>query len=536
MTVNGRILLSTMPAGRGDRRLALAFVLASVGIFLAAMPFARTPLTPVPAFLPIYQSALIINDLFTAVLLLGQFAILQSRALQVLASGYLFSASMAVAHLLSFPGLVSPTGLLAAGPQTTAWIYFFWHGGFPLFVIIYALFKNDGMESGPPDNTTHGNVGLAILSSVIAALAFAFGLTLITTTGHALLPAIMQGDTDIETKVIVAFATWAIILAALAALWRRRPHSVLDLWLVVVMSAWVFDVALAAVLNHARYDLGWYAGRIYGLLAASFVLALLLLENGRLYAQLAAAHERERRERELAQAKTVELSALNKELEAFSYSVSHDLRAPLRAVVGYARMLEEDHAPRLDEEGKRLLDVVSGEAGRMGELIDDLLDFSRLGRKPLQVQPLDMTALARDVAARLTANHATVPVTVAIGELPATQGDRALLHQVWANLIGNSVKYSSVRESPRISISGVTEGGEQVYRVEDNGVGFDMNYADKLFGVFQRLHSQEEFPGTGVGLAIVQRVINRHGGRVWAEGRVGEGATFYFSLPALGEL
>jgi len=299
----------------------------------------------------------------------------------------------------------------------------------------------------------------------------------------------------------------------------------------VVMCVWIFDSALAAVLNHARFDLGWYAGRVYGLLAASFVLAVLLLENGRLYALLAGAHDDERRERRRAEERTAELAALNRELDAFSYSVSHDLRAPLRAVDGYSRMIEEDYGDRLDEEGRRLLAVVRGSSQKMGMLIDDLLGLSRVGRTELAWARVDMDALVREVRQEL---GEASPARVELEGMPAGYGDRSLLKQVWTNLMQNALKYSSKRERPRVAIGGRADGAETVYWVRDNGVGFDMRYYDKLFGVFQRLHGAEEFPGTGIGLAIVQRVVARHGGRVWGEGKTGEGAAFYFSLPIGG--
>jgi light-regulated signal transduction histidine kinase (bacteriophytochrome) len=229
--------------------------------------------------------------------------------------------------------------------------------------------------------------------------------------------------------------------------------------------------------------------------------------------------------------RTEALEAANKELESFSYSVSHDLRAPLRAVDGYARMLEEDYAARLDDEGRRLLGVVRQSSVRMGRLIDDLLAFSRLGRQQLAKLPVDMAELARDVVTELR-NGATA--SVELGALPGARADRALIRQVWINLVGNALKYSGKRPDARIEIGGRRDGGENVYWVRDNGVGFDMRYADKLFGVFQRLHRADEFDGTGVGLAIVQRVVARHGGRVWAEAKPGEGACFHFSLPAEG--
>jgi signal transduction histidine kinase len=226
-----------------------------------------------------------------------------------------------------------------------------------------------------------------------------------------------------------------------------------------------------------------------------------------------------------------ELGAANKELESFSYSVSHDLRAPLRAIDGYSRMLQEGYAPVLDDEGKRLLSVVRESSLRMDRLIDDLLAFSRSCRQALVKQAFDTGALLREVLAELRVAEARPAAAVALGELPPSWGDRALLKQVWSNLLSNAVKYSSGKPAPRIVIAASEAAGESVYRVTDNGAGFDMRHYGRLFGVFQRLHAEKEFPGTGVGLAIVQRVVTRHGGRVWAQGRPGEGAEFFFSLP-----
>jgi PAS domain S-box-containing protein len=226
-----------------------------------------------------------------------------------------------------------------------------------------------------------------------------------------------------------------------------------------------------------------------------------------------------------------QLRTLNSELEAFSYSVSHDLRSPVRAIIGYAQAIEEDYGPVLNAGGLRLLSVVQDEATRMGDLIDDLLSFSRLGRKPLQSTTVKMRRLAEDVLAeQLALTNTTLP-EASVSNLPATMGDPILLRQVWTNLISNAIKYSSRSEKPNISIWGEVEGDTTHYHVRDNGVGFDMRYADKLFGVFQRLHRNEEFPGTGVGLAIVQRIINRHGGSVSADATLGAGATFSFTLP-----
>jgi signal transduction histidine kinase len=690
--------VAVLPPSRSERRLAVAVVVLSAIAFVAAVPLAKRPLAPVSAFVPIYQTALAVNDLVTALLLFGQFNYLRLRGLLVLACGYLFTAAMAVAHLLTFPGLFAPSGLLGAGPQSTAWLYMFWHAGFPLCVIGYAGLK----RTAPALSARHGIVvGLTAMGAAVA------GFTAAATAGQQYLPAIMQGNSYTPAMIFVVSAVWGCSLAALALLWWRRPHSVLDIWLMVVMCAWLFDIALAAVLNAGRFDVGFYAGRIYGLLAASFVLVVLLVENARLYAravettnrELALARESLERHaerlrilRELERAvageqapeaiaaaviqplrelldvpraivnqfdlpagevqwiaaagrrrthvgpgvrysirlmgdvaalrrgerqridvhalpespekeallasdvrvymvvpmlaggelfgalsfgsstdaftpeqvkiaeevatqlaiamlqaqllarlrdhaaelettvqkRTEALAAANKELESFSYSVSHDLRAPLRAVDGYARMLEEDYAERLDEEGRRLLSVVRQSSQRMGRLIDDLLAFSRLGRQEPSKQVLDMAELAREVVNELR-NGSTA--SVRLDALPRARADRALMRQVWVNLVGNALKYSGKRNDAEIEIGGRQETGQNVYWVRDNGVGFDMRYADKLFGVFQRLHRSDEFDGTGVGLAIVQRVVTRHGGRVWAEAKPGQGACFHFSLP-----
>lgn len=233
--------------------------------------------------------------------------------------------------------------------------------------------------------------------------------------------------------------------------------------------------------------------------------------------------------------RTAQLHAVNRELEAFSYSISHDLRAPLRAINGYTQILIEDYKTVLDDEGKRICSVISAEAKRMGELIDDLLSFSRLSRKEINATYVDMKALAYSVYGELTREVERERIDLKIGALPPANGDPALLHQVWINLISNALKFSSKKDRAIIEIGAQGNNDENIYWIRDNGAGFDIQYVDKLFGVFQRLHSDDEFDGTGVGLAIVQRIVQRHGGRVWAEGETGKGAIFSFSLPRQGE-
>ncbi|MFC0771501.1 PAS domain-containing sensor histidine kinase [Terrimonas alba] len=234
------------------------------------------------------------------------------------------------------------------------------------------------------------------------------------------------------------------------------------------------------------------------------------------------------------QKQTQQLEKVNKELESFSYSVSHDLRAPLRIIDGYTGMLVGDYSNKVDEEGKRMFGIITENVRKMGQLIDDLLNLSRLGRKELVVHPIDMNKMVASVLTEQL-SQTTKHYHVETAELEPADADGSLLRQVWVNLISNAIKYAGGREKPSIEISSRKTDNEIIYRIKDNGVGFNMKYADKLFGVFQRLHKMNEFEGTGVGLALVQQIISRHGGRVWAEAEVDKGATFFFGLPLLAD-
>jgi light-regulated signal transduction histidine kinase (bacteriophytochrome) len=233
--------------------------------------------------------------------------------------------------------------------------------------------------------------------------------------------------------------------------------------------------------------------------------------------------------RALQEAK-VEAESANRELEAFSYSVAHDLRAPLRSLDGFSQIVLEDYAEKLDADGRHYLQYIRDSAQQMALLIDDLLTLSRVTRAEFQRQPVDLTSIARTIAAKLRAREPERRVEIAIAEGLAGEGDPRLMAIALENLIGNAWKYSGKREAARIEVGSVRLDGNVAYFVRDNGAGFDMAYADKLFGVFQRLHTAEEFEGTGIGLATVQRIILRHGGHIWAQGEVGRGATFFFKL------
>jgi light-regulated signal transduction histidine kinase (bacteriophytochrome) len=227
----------------------------------------------------------------------------------------------------------------------------------------------------------------------------------------------------------------------------------------------------------------------------------------------------------------MQLENLNRELEAFSYSISHDLRAPLRGIIGFVTILEEDYSSKLDDEAKRITTIIKNNTMKMGHLIDDLLAFSRMGRKDIEKTAISTSAMIEEVIREVAPEEKNGHIQWIISPAPDVKGDINAIRQVWINLISNAVKYSAKKAAPLIEIGFIGRKGETVFFVKDNGVGFDEKYKDKLFKVFQRLHSVEDFEGTGVGLAIVEKVVGKHGGRVWAEAEVDKGACFYFSLP-----
>ncbi len=522
-----RVFLSTLPAGRREHRLALAVVLVSAAIFLTLAPIAKMKLAPVAAFIPVYESILVVTDLITAVLLFGQFSFLRARALLVLASGYTFTALVTVAHALTFPGLFAPSGLLGAGPQSTAWLYMFWHGGFPLLVIAYARLKD---ERGEPS----GRPIVPLLASVAAVVVVVSGLTLLTTAGQAWLPPIMQGNQYTPVMVLVVSSTWGLSLIALIVLWRRRPHAVLDLWLMVVMCAWLFDIALAAVLNAGRFDLGFYAGRIYGLLAGSFVLMVLLIENGRLYAGLVGANAElatevtERRRAETA------ADAANRAKSEFLSRMSHELRTPLNAILGFGQLLELGGGTRDPESVEQIL-----KAGRhLLALINEVLDIARIeaGRLSISLEPVivgEVITAALDLMRPLAAARGVqLPAAVPAGDV-CVMADRQRLQQVLLNLLSNAVKYN--REGGTVAVSYVAEPGSARVRIAvgDTGRGIPAEMLARLFTPFDRLDADSTgVEGTGLGLALSKRLAEAMGGTILVDSRVGEGTTFTVDIAA----
>jgi len=562
--------LSTLSPEPGDRRAASLVFIASLVVFAAAAPYAKLPLPQVPAFLPFYQSAFVIIEVITAVLLFGQYNILRSRALLVLAGGYLFSAAMAVCHALSFPGLFAPTGLLGAGPQSTAWIYFMWHGGFPLFVIGYALRKDGGLES---KSIRHPRS--PVLFHAFAAFALAGVLTWLATSGQDSLPVIMAGNMDAPAKVAVATTVWMFSLIALLALWRQRPHSLLDLWLMVVMCVWIFDSALAAVLNHGRYDLGWYAGRIYGLLAGSFVLMMLLLENGKLYARLAGSHEREVGRSAELQLLTAQLESANQQLgeknrqlgeasrlkSEFLANMSHELRTPLNAIIGFSEVLKDGLLGEMPPDQHEYVADIFSSGQHLLSLINDILDLSKIeaGKMALDLEPLNVDAMLGNglsiVREKAAAHRIQLQLDVE-GRLGTVLLDARKTKQILFNLLSNAVKFTP--EGGRVVLGARKVGSSRIeawaapeptslrlplpsgpvaefleISVADTGIGVSPADAPHLFRAFSQLDSSlsRKIEGTGLGLALVLRLAQLQGGTVALASTPGQGSRFVVWLP-----
>jgi two-component system, sensor histidine kinase and response regulator len=502
----------------------MAIALLSLLMLALIAPFARVPLVEVPAFIPCYEAALIVLDLVTAALLLGQFAIARLPALLVLGAGYLFTALMTAAHALTFPGLFSETGLLGAGPQSTAWLYMFWHGGFPAAVLGYALSKRARAAAGSP--------AFAIGLSATAILALVLALTSLATSGAAHLPGIMQGNGYTSAMIFVVGSVWFLIFAALLFLWLERPHSVLDLWLIVVLCVWLCDVALSAVLNAGRFDLGFYAGRIYGLAAASCVLVVLLLETIALYARLARSLEAESRERELRmselRSELIHVSRLS-ELGQMVSALAHEVTQPLAAIGNYLRAGERLVQLGDAAKARAALTRAADEAVRAGVIIRRLRDFVRKTEGEKRVEDLRLAIEEAVSLAMVAAERSDVGIELRLDpNASAAIVDKVQIQQVLLNLIRNAIEAMAESLERRLVIATAASGDDMVaVSVADRGPGLSAAVREKLFQPFVTTKSG----GMGVGLSICRSIVEAHGGRLWAEENPGGGTVFSFTVP-----
>jgi signal transduction histidine kinase/ActR/RegA family two-component response regulator len=572
--VQGRgIFLSIMRASPRERRLALTVVALSLGVFMFCVPFAKLALTPIDAFIPAYESAVTINDLITTVLLFGQFTILGQRGLKYLACGYLFTSMMALCHLLSFPGLLTPAGLLSGGSQTTVWLYMLWHGGFPLMVLAYAL-KGDA--------ETDGNGVAQAVGAVIGAVLV---IVLITTVGHDLMPVLLHvvDGKPVYTlgyRIIVG-AIACLSLITLVSLWRRKARSVLDIWLMVTICVWVFDVGLSAMLNERRFDLGFYVGRIYGLMAASFVLLVLLVETRALYSRLASSLERQNTalresedrlkqlnetleqrvaergralEGELAERQRIHESMREtQKLEAIGQmagGIAHDFNNLLTVVMGNAGFLEDRLVPGPERQAAA---TVNRAAERGARLVRQILAFSR--RQAVNPEVIALNERSDelvDMLRRSTRGDIRIVADFA-ADLWPFECDAAEFELALMNLCVNArdampsgglVRLHAINLPSGIAPDGASGNrvgglvpnadgaalGDHVrISLTDSGTGIAPEVLSKVFEPF--FTTKEVGKGTGLGLSQVYGFAQQARGAAEIVSAVGVGTTVSIILP-----
>jgi signal transduction histidine kinase len=525
-TTERTLVLSMQPAGPSERRLAAAAVVLSLVTFVAAVPFAEVKLPQLMGFIPDYESTLAVNDLITAALLYGQFTIARSRGLLVLASGFLFIALMTVCHTLTYPGLFLEGRVLGTSIQSTVWLYMFWHAGFPLAVVCYALLKDDGASR------TDAGVSSAILLSFAVVVALVALLTALAAAAESLLPPLMQGKVHLPLMIFTVAVVWSLCLLALVTLFVRRPHSILDLWLMVMLCAWLCDIALSAMLNAGRFDLGYYVGRLYGLSASTFVLGSLVLETVTLYRRLARSLDVERREREHRmremRSELIHVSRLS-ELGQMVSALAHEVNQPLTAVGNYLRA-----SLRLIDMGdttraRPALAKAASEVTRASEIVRRLRDFIRKRDSEKCAEDLGPMIEESVALAVIGTDRPGVRVELRLHPQASTAlVDKIQIQQVLLNLIRNAVEAMAGSAHQSLVIATLPSADAMVeLSVADSGPGLPPEVRAKLFQPFVTTKST----GMGVGLSICHSIIEAHGGHLWAEDNCDGGAVFRFTVP-----
>jgi signal transduction histidine kinase len=476
----------------------------------------------IDAFIPAYATAMFVNDSITAVLLFAQFSILRSRALLAIASGYLFTALIVIPWMLTFPGVFTPSGLLGAGLQSTSWLYTLWHAGFAMFVIAYALLR----DTDPAKRLWRRSAAAGIFSSVALTAAIVCAATFIVTAGDALLPRINLDPVHFSTVWLYIAGCLALLsVIAVLVLWIRR-RSVLDLWLMVVMSAYVIEICLIAFPIPARFSFGWYAGRFFGLLSGSLLLFVLLYEITILYAQLFRAVLAQRRERE-ARLMTG---------DAVSATIAHEVKQPLSGMIANAdaglRWLDRS-TPDLDK-AKASFEQIVADGHRAGAVIESIRAIFKKdarNRTSLDINELigEALALTRGDLQR----HGILVQADPNERLPQVRGDRIQLQQVLLNLITNAVDSMAAKDGARVLgvRSEVRDGASVIVSVADTGTGIGSQELERIFNPLFTTKSG----GMGMGLSICRSIIEAHDGRLWVAPNKPEGTVFQFMLRADAE-
>jgi two-component system, sensor histidine kinase and response regulator len=539
-----RVFLSKDLASRREIRFAVVAVVVSAAFFVAAVPFAKTPLAHLDAFIPVYQSALILSDLITAALLFGHFNVMRTKSLLLLASGYLFTGFIAMLHLLVFPGVFSPAGLAGTGSQSAPWLWTFWHGVFPLVVVLYVLITDkERRTTSTSDAGGPGRDGVAfsVFTALTAALAAALACFVLAT--QDLLPALIVNGAYTPWASVIWSATWAMSLIAAITLWWRRPHTMLDIWLIVVMCAWLSDIALCAVFNGARYDLGWYAGRIYGLLAAGFLLFMLLIETGRQANELVRANRQAYQllqirtlERDRAELKQEVAEATNIVLDEFVATASHELRTPLTSIAASMGLLAGGAGGTMPPMVGRLVNIAHVHTQRMVRLVNDILDIAKIdaGSMPFNLAPVNLAAVAEQAveASRTFAETHDVSIRFVAGsEICFVRADADRLMQIVANLLSNAIKFSPRGETVTVGVERRADMGCIVVR--DRGIGIAEAFRPRIFDKFAQAEAVDtrRKGGTGLGLSIVKKIVDRHGGSIDFEPATDGGTVFSVGIP-----
>jgi signal transduction histidine kinase len=515
------ILLNLAP-NMVQKRLALGVVLfLFIAFLIVAGPLSNLQLARINSFIPIYGTAMLVNDSITAVLLFAQFSIVRSRAVVVIASGYLFTALILIPWMLTFPGVFAPSGLLGAGLQSTSWLYILWHAGFPTFVIAYAVLK----DGDPTKRLWHGSVRVAIVSSVAITAAIVCGAAIFVTAGHELLPHLQLDPVHLSAhwRYAAGFIALLIVLA-IVVLWIRR-HTVLDLWLMVVMCALLVEMGLITFPVAARYTVGWYSGRICGFLSGSLLLFILLYEITTLYGRLLRAVLAQRRER----------AARLMTGEAVSASIAHEIRQPLSAMIanagtGFSWL---DRAMPDIEEAKAALSQIEVAGHRAADVIESVRAIFK--RDIVTRTSLDINELVREALTITRGELQRHEISVQAApndQLPRVSGDRVQLQQVLLNLITNAIDSMSATNGKRMLCvkCEVDDNRGVVVSVEDTGAGIDPKDIERIFNPFFTTKSH----GMGIGLSICRSIIESHDGKLWVMPKTSGGTAFHFILPAEG--